>query len=208
MTTAPLIGVFGGTFDPPHLGHLILAAEALSQLGLDRLLWVLTPDPPHKPEQPITPLLDRLAMLRLSLADEPRFEICEVEIKRPGPHYTVETLRLLRDRYPQARLVFLMGGDSLRDLPTWREPDEILRLCEFLGVMRRPGDDVDLAALETSLPGVSARLRLVDVPLLEISSSQVRQRISEGAAFRYYLHPKVYDYVLQTGLYRSSMTTE
>lgn len=208
MTTAPLIGIFGGTFDPPHLGHLILAAEALSQLKLDRLLWVLTPDPPHKPAQPITSLLDRLAMLRLSLAEEPRFEICEVEIKRPGPHYTVETLRLLRDRYPQAGLVFLMGGDSLRDLPTWREPDEILRLCEFLGVMRRPGDDVDLTALEVALPGVSARVRLVDVPLLEISSSQVRQRVASGAAFRYYLHPQVYDYVLQTGLYCNAMTAK
>ncbi len=197
-----LTGVFGGTFDPPHLGHLILASEALSQLGLERLLWVLTPDPPHKPSQPITPLAQRLEMLRLALSDEPRFEICEIEIDRPGPHYTVETLRQLKAANPATELVYLMGGDSLRDLPTWRDPVEIIRQCRALGVMRRPYDAVDLAALEKILPGISAKVRFVDVPLLEIASSQVRQRVAANQSFRYYLHPRVYDYILETGLYR------
>lgn len=201
-----LTGIFGGTFDPPHLGHLILASESLSQLGLNRLLWVLTPDPPHKPGQPITPLAQRLEMLRLAIADEPRFEICEAEINRPGPHYTVETLRLLKEQEPSRDLVFLMGGDSLRDLPTWREPAEIVRLCHFLGVMRRPGDAVNLSALEGQIPGLSAKVRLVDVPLLEISSSQIRERVAKNASFRYYLHPRVYDYILETGLYQQSQT--
>jgi len=196
-----LTGIFGGTFDPPHLGHLILASESLSQLGLDRLLWVLTPDPPHKPGHPITPFSQRLEMLHLAIVDEPRFEICEAEINRPGPHYTVETLRLLKDQNDSRKLVFLMGGDSLRDLPTWREPMEIIRLCHALGVMRRPGDAVDLSALEMKIPGLSSKVRLVDVPLLEISSRQIRERVARKTSFRYYLHPRVYDYILKTGLY-------
>jgi nicotinate-nucleotide adenylyltransferase len=196
-----LTGIFGGTFDPPHLGHLILASESLSQLGLTRLLWVLTPDPPHKPGQPITPLAARLEMLRLAIADEPRFEISQIEIDRPGPHYTVETLRLLKAQDASCDLVFLMGGDSLRDLPTWREPAEIVRLCHTLGVMRRPGDAVDLSALEAQIPGLSTKVQLVDVPLLEISSSQIRERVAKASSFRYYLHPRVYDYIFKTGLY-------
>lgn len=199
--TISLTGVFGGTFDPPHLGHLILASESLSQLGLDRLLWVLTPDPPHKPSQPITPLAQRLEMLRLAIADEPRFEICEIEMDRPGPHYTVETLRQLKAENPSWALVYLMGGDSLRDLPNWREPAEVVSLCHTLGVMRRPQDAVDLSALERQLPGIQAKVRMVDVPLLEIASSQIRQRVADGLSFRYYLHPDVYAYILLSDLY-------
>ena len=197
-----LTGIFGGTFDPPHLGHLILAAESLEQLNLNRLLWVLTPDPPHKPAQPITPLEQRLQMLNLALSEEPRFEICMIEIERPGPHYTAETLHLLKQANPQDELVFLMGGDSLRDLPNWREPNEILRLCNSLGVMRRPGDAVDIVALEKTIPGLGKKVRLINVPLLEISSKQIRQRVKDGVSFRYYLHPKVYDYIEKTKLYR------
>jgi nicotinate-nucleotide adenylyltransferase len=200
--TVSLTGVFGGTFDPPHLGHLILASESMSQLGLDRLLWVLTPDPPHKPDQPITPLPNRLEMLRLAISDEPRFELCNIELNRPGPHYTAETLRLLKQQDPNRELVFLMGGDSLRDLPEWREPGEIIRLCQALGVMRRPQDSVDLQSLEACLPGLADKVRFVDVPLLQISSSQIRQRVAAHSSFRYYLHPAVYSYILRSGLYR------
>jgi nicotinate-nucleotide adenylyltransferase len=202
LTKTNLTGIFGGTFDPPHLGHLILASESLSQLGLNRLLWVLTPDPPHKPGQPITPLTQRLEMLRLAIAEEPRFEICEAEINRPGPHYSVETLRLLKAQDDSRELVFLMGGDSLRDLPTWREPAEIIRLCHALGVMRRPGDALDLSALDEQIPGLSAKVQFVDVPLLEISSSQIRERVAGKTSFRYYLHPRVHDYILENGLYQ------
>lgn len=202
MTKTNLTGIFGGTFDPPHLGHLILASESLSQLGLNRLLWVLTPDPPHKPGQPITPFTQRLEMLRLAIAEEPRFEICEAEINRPGPHYSVETLRLLKAQDDSRELVFLMGGDSLRDLPNWREPAEMIRLCRALGVMRRPGDALDLPALDEQIPGLSAKVQFVDVPLLEISSSQIRERVARKTSFRYYLHPRVHDYILENGLYQ------
>ncbi len=116
------IGLFGGTFDPPHIGHLILASEAVHQLGLSRLLWMLAPDPPHKLEQPITPLPHRLEMLKRAIDGNASFEISHLEIERPGPHYTIDTVRLLSRLEPHADIVLLLGGDSLRDLPTWRLP--------------------------------------------------------------------------------------
>jgi nicotinate-nucleotide adenylyltransferase len=197
-----LIGVYGGTFDPPHLGHLILAAEALSQLGLQRLLWMLTPDPPHKPGRPITVIQHRLEMVTRAIAETPQFELSTIEIDRPGPHYTFHTLGILRKLYPDSGLVFLLGGDSLRDLPTWNNPSGILQACRYLGVMRRPGDTIDLEALESVLPGIKAKVRFVNAPLIEISSSEIRKRIADGVSFRYYLHPTVYDYIERNNLYR------
>jgi nicotinate-nucleotide adenylyltransferase len=196
------IGVFGGTFDPPHLGHLILASEARAQLNLTRLLWVLTSLPPHKLDQPISPLEDRLAMLRLALADEPAFELSSIEMDRPGPHYTLDTIRLLVAENPQAEVVLLLGGDSLHDLPSWHRPADLAALCAEIGVMRRPGDSVDLAALENLIPGIAAKVRFVDAPLLEIASSEIRRRASAGLPFRYYLPPPVFDYIGRHKLYQ------
>ena len=147
------IGLFGGTFDPPHLGHLILASEAYSQLGLDRLLWVLTPDPPHKQEQIITPVEHRLAMVNLAIQDNPKFELSRVELDRPGPHYTLDTVESIAEKYPEADITPIIGGDSLRDLPTWHKPKELLYACHWVGVMRRPGEEPDLRELERELPG-------------------------------------------------------
>lgn len=196
------IGIFGGTFDPPHLGHLILAAEARFQLQLARVLWVLTPAPPHKEGQPITPLTHRLEMVQRVVAQDEAFELCDLEMRRPGPHYTVDTLQLLRKEYPQEPLVLLLGGDSLRDLPRWSRPAQILALCDAIGVMRRPGDVLDLTALEAALPGLQERVRFVQAPLLEISSREIRRRIAQGWPFRYYLPPAVYDYIEAHRLYR------
>lgn len=197
------IGVFGGTFDPPHLGHLILASEARAQLELTRLLWVLTSMPPHKLGQPITPLEDRLVMLQMALAEEPAFEISRVDIDRPGPHYTADTLRLLRGPYPAARLVLLLGEDSLRDLTTWHEPVRIVQECDEIGVMRRPEVSINLAELEAQIPGIRLKLRFVDAPLLEIASHEIRKRAAEGRPFRYYLPKAVYQYIREKGLYRN-----
>jgi nicotinate-nucleotide adenylyltransferase len=196
------IGIFGGTFDPPHLGHLILAAEAQSQLHLARVLWVLTPQPPHKPERPISPLPHRLEMLKRAIGTAPGFEISTIEIDRPGPHYTLDTLDLLQIKSPSARLVLLIGGDSLRDLPAWNRPNELVTAVNAFGVMRRPGDDIDLQNLERTLPGLGAKVRIVEAPQLDISSSSIRQRIATGGHFRYYLSPGVYDYIQQNSLYR------
>ena len=196
------MGVFGGTFDPVHIGHLILAAEACKDLDFERLLWVLTPVPPHKLEQPITPPEHRLAMLELAISDEPDFELSRIELDRPGPHYTVDSMRLLGDEYPSADLILLIGGDSLRDLPTWHRPADLVAACHVIGVIRRPSDSVDLSAWEQQVPGTQAKVRFVDAPLLDISSRVIRRRIREKLPFRYYLHPSVYEYILKNKLYR------
>lgn len=196
------LGVFGGTFDPPHTGHSILAAEACADLKLDCLLWVLTPIPPHKLGQSITPLEHRLAMLELAISNDENFRLSRIEMDRPGPHYMADTMRLLADKYPLADLVLIIGGDSLRDLPTWERPADLVAACHEIGVMRRPGDSVDLPALERSVPGVQARVRFVTAPLLEISSSDIRRRVRAGEPFRYFLSQPVYEYILEKELYR------
>jgi nicotinate-nucleotide adenylyltransferase len=196
------IGIFGGTFDPPHLGHLILAAEAYSQLGLDRLLWVLTPDPPHKRGRSIARVEHRLKMVQLAIAGNPQFELSSVELTRPGPHYALDTVTLLAAQNHGANLIYLMGGDSLHDLPTWHCPAEFVAACHAIGVMRRPGDALSLPDLEKKLPGLTARVRFVDAPLLEIAAHTIRERVTARQPFRYFLLPDVYDYILKNKLYR------
>ncbi len=198
---AERIGVFGGTFDPPHLGHLILASESRIQLKLDRLLWVLTAVPPHKLGQQITPLEDRMAMLERALRYEPACEISDVDINRPGPHYSADTMRLLRMSNPGATLVFLIGEDSLRDMITWHNPAELVAECDEIAVMRRPGVLIDLSNLETRIPGIAAKVRFVDAPLLEIASHEIRKRAAEGRPFRYFVPEAVYEYVVEHRLY-------
>jgi len=198
------IGLFGGTFDPPHLGHLILASEAYSQLELNRLLWILTPEPPHKQDQAITSIEHRLAMVELAIQDNPDFELSRVELDRPGPHYTLDTVELVAKQYPDADITPIIGGDSLRDLPTWHRPKELLQACHWVGVMHRPGEQENLEALERSLPGISSKVHYVDAPLLEIASREIRNRITNGQPYRYYLPSLVYEYIEQNHLYHQS----
>ena len=196
------IGLFGGTFDPPHLGHLILASEAQTQLELTRLLWILTPDPPHKQDQVITPTEHRLAMVKLAIQDNPSFELSRVELDRPGPHFTLDTVHIIAGQNPDAEIVPIIGGDSLRDLPTWHEPKELLYACHWVGVMRRPSDEANLEALEHELPGISSKVHYVDAPLLEIASRDIRSRIAHGESVRYYIPKAVYEYIEEHHLYK------
>jgi nicotinate-nucleotide adenylyltransferase len=195
------IGVFGGTFNPPHIAHLILADETRHQLELDRLLWVLTPNPPHKQDRDFLPLQARLDMLTAALASDPDFELSRVEIDRPPPHYAVDTMLLLRASHPTANLIYMMGGDSLHDLPLWYKPRDFLATCDALAVMRRPGDQVDLPAIEMQIPGISNKVRFIEAPLLEISATALRDRIARGESYRYYLPPSVYEIIQERGLY-------
>ena len=196
------IGLFGGTFDPPHLGHLILASEAQTQLELTRLLWILTPDPPHKQDQTITPTEHRLAMVKLAIQDNPSFELSRVELDRPGPHFTLDTVHIIAGQNPDAEIVPIIGGDSLRDLPTWHEPKELLYACHWVGVMRRPSDAANLEALERELPGISSKVHYVDAPLLEIASRDIRSRFANGESIRYYVPQAVYKYIEEHHLYK------
>ncbi|MDD2921540.1 MAG: nicotinate-nucleotide adenylyltransferase [Anaerolineales bacterium] len=196
------IGLFGGTFDPPHLGHLILASEAAHQFKLTRVLWMLAPDPPHKLEQPITPLPHRLEMLKRTVADNPIFEISDLEINRPGPHYTIDTVRILAERESNADIILLIGGDSLRDLPKWRDAPALVSEVKKIGVMRRPDDSLDMRALEAQIRGVTKKVKFIDAPLQELSSHEIRRRIAEGGEYRYYLFPAAYEYIEKNNLYR------
>lgn len=196
------IGLFGGTFDPPHIGHLILAGEAVYQFDLTRFLWVLTPDPPHKLDNPITPLQHRLPMLQRMIMHNPAFEISRVEIDRPGPHYTIDTVRLIAQQEPDAELYLLIGGDSLHDLPTWRLSADLVAEVSNIGVMRRPGDSIDLTSLEEKLPGVTEKVRFLDALVQPVSSSELRRRVAAGEMYRYYVAPEVYDYIETNQLYR------
>ncbi len=195
------IGIFGGTFDPPHLGHLILAAEACAQLSLDRILWVLTPDPPHKRQQNLTPVSVRLEMVKEALQNAPKFELSRVDLDRVGPHYTIDTIRLIQNDFPDSEIFYLIGGDSLHDFPNWHHAKEILTSVKGLGAMRRPGDQIDLSLLEEALPGIIEKINFVEAPLLEIASNEIRRRIKQGLPYRYYLYPPVYEKIKEQGLY-------
>lgn len=195
------LGVLGGTFDPPHYGHLALAETARVQLGLAQVLFVPAGEPPHKPEQPITPAHHRAAMVEAAIADNPAFALSRVDLERPGPHYTVEMLARLGERYSGAELVFLMGGDSLAQFLTWRDPAGIVRQAR-LAVMGRPGWEPDLAELERAVPGIRERLVWLDLPYLGISGTDLRRRAREGLPLRYLVPPEVEAYIHRHRLYR------
>lgn len=196
------LGIFGGTFDPPHLAHLILADEAIYQLDLDRVLWVLTPISPLKPDQWISPWRLRLELLETALSSNPAFEVSRVDIDRSPPHYTYETIQILSRIYSTYELVYLMGADSLNDFPIWNKPEQILAACDTIGVMARPGEKIDMETLNRSLPGIKSKISWIDTPLVEISASAIREKIKLGEPGKYYLPSGVYELIQKLGLYQ------
>lgn len=196
------IGIFGGTFDPPHVGHLILAEECRTQLNLDKLLWVVTDNPPHKRYVSVSPIEDRVRLVQKAIKGNKAFILSRVDIDRPGPHFAIDTVNILKEENPGAQFFYLMGGDSLHDLPSWNRPQDFIGLCDGIGVMRRHADQVDLVSLEKLLPGITKKVLIVDAPILEISSKEIRQRVRDGQGFRYYLRDAVYRAVMDLGLYQ------
>ncbi len=195
------IGIFGGTFDPPHVGHLILAEECRTQLNLDLLLWVVTDNPPHKRYVNVSPIEQRVTLVQKAIEGNPSFLPSRIDIDRPGPHFAIDTVKLLKQEYPNAGMFYLMGGDSLHDLPTWSRPQDFIKVCDGIGVMRRHADHVDLESLEKVLPGISEKVAIVEAPILEISSKQIRQRITDKMGYRYYLRDSVYEAIRELGIY-------
>jgi nicotinate-nucleotide adenylyltransferase len=195
------LGVYGGTFDPIHLGHLILAEACREACGLDRVWFVVAGAPPHKPGDR-TSVADRLEMARIAVAGNQAFEVSEIEAKRPGPHYSVETLEsIARDR-PGDNLFFLIGADSLVDLPTWRQPGRIGELATLI-VANRPGVPApDRAALEHALGPGSRPILDVTIPPIGIASNDLRRRVGEGRSIRYQVPRGVEAYIAEHGLYR------
>ncbi len=195
------LGVFGGTFDPVHYGHLVAAEEVRYRLRLDKVLFVPAGMPPHKLDHDITPTRHRLAMLELAIASNPGFALSRVDIDRHGPCYTVDTLALLHEEYgPGTELFFLMGMDSLAEILTWKEPERLIRLAQIV-VVGRPGFQADVDELDKVLPGAAERISIVDTPLMEVSSSDIRQRVREGAPIRYQVPEAVEAYIRAHRLY-------
>jgi nicotinate-nucleotide adenylyltransferase len=194
------IGVLGGTFDPVHNGHLHIGDALRTALDLDGVLWVPAGRPPHKSDQIVSSDKDRLAMLDLALAGSAIDEISTIDINRSGPSYTADTLEILTERFPTARLFFLMGEDSLRDLSTWHHPERILRVAE-LAVAGRPGVDTDLQSLEFQVPGVRKRVHVVPTEEMAISSSDIRRRVRENQSIRGLVPASVEAYIQNHGLY-------
>lgn len=199
------LGILGGTFDPIHFGHLLAAEEARVALRLDRVLFAPAGDPPHKQDNSILPVAHRLAMVRLAIADNPAFVISTVDVDRPGPHFTVDMVQLLREQWGTGAdgTFFIMGADSLAQLLTWSQPGRLIELCR-LAVVARPGYRADLAVLEATLPGLGHRLDWVEMPMLGISSSDLQRRVREGRSIRYQVPVAVAGYVTKHGLYHDN----
>ncbi len=197
--TQPRLGVLGGSFDPPHLAHLAIASEACHALGLARVLFVPAAAPPHKGTGGRTPASIRLELASLAIDDDLRFTVSSVEIDR-GLVYTADTLRALSTRYADHDLVFIMGSDSLLQLEAWHEPEELLSLCS-LAVAPRPGDAPQAVAAAAARWG-DYQVTLLDVPPLDVSSSDIRERAARHRPIRYLVPHRVEQYILETGLYR------
>jgi nicotinate-nucleotide adenylyltransferase len=187
------IGILGGTFDPPHHGHLIVAGDAFEALSLDRLLFIPAGNPPHKPGSVTATGAQRLRMLEAAIAGDSRFAVDDRELRREGPSYTVDTLRELRAETPDAGLFFLLGVDQFRALGSWREPGEITRLAQ-LGVFARGGTDPDISG---TFPAVRVPVRRID-----ISATEIRERIAAGRSVRNLVPDSVAAIIEEERLYR------
>jgi nicotinate-nucleotide adenylyltransferase len=185
------IAVYGGTFDPPHVGHLVVAGDVHRQLGLDRVVFVPAADPPHKQGRVRASAALRSAMVRAAVSNDDRFAVDDLELQREGPSYTVDTLHEFRRRDPGGELFFLLGADALRDFPMWRGPDQIARLATLV-VMARDGD----AVLNTEFPVVR-----VPVTRIDISATEIRRRVAAGEPIHYLVTEPVREIIEREGLY-------
>lgn len=189
-----------GTFDPPHIGHLILAETAADQLDLRQVLFLPVGEPPHKTKT--TSTAHRLAMTQLAIADNSRFRLDRTDAERPPPHYTYSLIPLLRARYPNNDLWLILGGDSLLDLPNWHQAASLVAQCQ-LAVLERPGEKLDWERLEAALPGVRTAVTLLSGLSMTISSTQIRRSLAANHSLRYVLPAAVRDYIAHERLYLS-----
>jgi len=194
------LGILGGTFDPPHNGHLLVARAAHTTLALDRVLFAPAGVQPLKQGRLLTPPEARAEMVALAIADFPGFELSRIDLDRPGPHYTVDLLRIASGLFPGADTWFIMGNDSLSDLLRWRDPRGILEQAR-LAVVRRPGASPDWDALESALPDLRARLDWIDAPLTDVTGHDIRRRVRQGLGIDGMVPPIVAQYIVDRRLY-------
>jgi nicotinate-nucleotide adenylyltransferase len=196
------LGLLGGTFDPPHYGHLLAAQEVGWQFDLERVLFLPARQNPFKRHERTTDAAHRCEMVRLAIADNPSFELSRLDLDRPPPSYTVDLLRSVRLEAPMHELYFLVGADILPELPAWHAPREILSLARLVVVNRPGAPEPDLAPLERELPGTRGRVDLVRIPGVDISSTDLRRRANLGQPLRYLTPASVAAYIQEHGLYR------
>lgn len=201
------IGILGGTFDPPHVGHLWLASLAADAMRLDRVLFMPAAQPPHKRRRKMSSATDRLLMTRVAIGHDPLFELSAIEMERPGPSFTIDSVRqLLSDHGGEAQLFLVMAADSLEQIDTWRQPDELLELIEWI-VGPRPGVTLpDRDFLAARFGARAERIHLLDGPSLDVSSSEIRRRVAAGRVIRYLVPRSVEELIVDRGLYRASRT--
>jgi nicotinate-nucleotide adenylyltransferase len=205
-------GVLGGTFDPPHLGHLAIAEDVRETLGLRRILLLPAGLPPHKPDRPVSPAADRLAMLELAVAGNAGFEVSRVEVDRPGPSYSADTVDALRSeakaRGEDDRFVLILSGEALSYLPSWHEPERLLQACH-IAVVERPGTRTPGRPwVGEHFPGLEDRIVFLTGPRLCHSSTDIRDRVARGRSIRYLVPPAVADYIAERQLYTGVPWTE
>ncbi len=195
------IGLLGGTFNPPHLGHLVCAQEALVGLDLDLVIFVPVHTPPHKEADGDPGVEHRVALCELAVAADERLEVSRVEADVPGRSYTVDTLSRLHDQRPEDQLTFIVGGDMARSLPRWREPETILTLAEIGVAGRGEVRSAEIREGLSALAGAPDRIRFFDMPRIDISSTLIRDRVAAGLPVRYLVPDAVADYISREGLY-------
>jgi nicotinate-nucleotide adenylyltransferase len=195
------IGILGGTFNPPHMGHLVMAQEALDQLDLDRVVFMPVAVPPHKEARDDPGTAARLELCRLAVAGDERFEVSQLEIERGGASFTVDTLKELHDVEPEHDLTFIVGGDMAQSLPAWREPEAVLALAR-LAVAEREGVRREDIARRLEPLHDGSRVVFFDMPRIDISSSSIRRRVAEGRPVRYLVPDAVAEAIADQGLYR------
>ena len=196
------IGLFGGTFDPIHMAHLIVAEEVRLAAGLDRITFIPAHRPWLKADREITDAEHRLRMVRLAIASNPFFDVSTAELDRPGPSYTVDTVEAMRRKAdPDDELYFIAGADALADMPRWKDPSRLMTLCHIIGVRRPGAPEVDMEALGAFIPGVCGCIRMVEVPQLDISSTMIRARLRKGLPVRYLVPSEVERYIAEHRLY-------
>ena len=197
------IGVLGGTFDPPHNGHLRVADVVRQELGLDKVVFIPAGRPYFKGTSDVSPARHRLEMVRLAILGKPYLECSPLEVERPGPTYTVDTLRQLRQTMKDGELFFILGCGSLAELPCWREPSRIIRLCRLV-VVPRPGYPLpELETLEGRVPGLLQSLIVMDKPSIDISASDIRSRVAQGKPIGHLVPEPVERYIRENRLYQA-----
>jgi len=198
------VGILGGTFDPVHIGHLIIAEGVRVELGLEKVLFVPAGQPWLKLQHAITPAGYRVEMLRLAILPNLHFELSDVEVERSGPSYTIDTMVELKNRLgAQADLFFILGCDALAQFPEWKEPSKLIQLCKLVVVPRANLALPDLEGVERRIPGITDRVSYVATPIIDISSSQIRERVARGLSIRHLVPDKVEEYIAQHRLYLS-----